>query len=57
MKETKNCVRCFKKASIWYGHVLRGKENIIAGWCRSCYKKEGFVGHYRREYKTREWDW
>ncbi len=31
---TTHCVRCLKtRASIWGGHVLRGRAHVIAGWC------------------------
>lgn len=29
--ETRNCVRCFKPAKIWSGHVLRGQKNGPGG--------------------------
>jgi len=55
-KKTKNCVRCFKPAVNWTGHIIKGKERIFAGWCDSCWigvkeasHVEGFSGHYRRE--------
>ncbi len=33
--ETVNCVQagCTNKATIWTGHILRGDEPILAGWC------------------------
>ncbi len=31
---TIKCVRCLKrKAKIFGGHVTRGRETILAGWC------------------------
>lgn len=47
--QTKKCVRCGKTAKRWGGHVLRGREKIIAGWCsQRCYKNPGFVGHWKK---------
>lgn len=48
MEQTKRCVYCRKKpAKIWTGHVLRGKQKIVAGWCsKKCQSKPGFVGYY-----------
>lgn len=58
--KTKNCVRCFKLATTWSGHVLRDGKQIMAGWCDDCKQEddiqkesEGFVGHYRKEMKTK----
>lgn len=52
-KQTVMCVRCLKrKATVWTGHILRGRESISAGWCKRCEQIPGFVGHYRREMKT-----
>jgi hypothetical protein len=43
--KTKNCVRCFKNAKMWTGHVLQGKKVITAGWCSAkCSHSPGFVG-------------
>ena len=49
MKQTIQCVRCMKRpAKMWAGHVLRGKQKIIAGWCKRCdYMKPGFRGHWQ----------
>ena len=49
--QTKRCVYCLKKpAKIWTGHVIRGKEVIVAGWCsRKCQNKgsqPGYSGRY-----------
>ena len=33
VSSTKNCIKCNKKASIFSGHILSGKEIIICGWC------------------------
>ncbi len=44
---TTKCVRCFKPAKIWGGHVLRGKEHVIAGWCSArCSEAAGFSGQH-----------
>ena len=51
-KYTRNCVRCGKPAKGHSGHVLRGKEKIIAGWCSNrCRKNPGFVGRYQTSMK------
>ena len=48
--QTKNCVRCFKKAKVWTGHILDGKKVITAGWCSNrCMNNLGFCGHYKEE--------
>lgn len=50
MRITTHCVRCFaKKLHMVVGHVLLGKEKILAGWCRKCLDRQGFRGHYRPE--------
>jgi hypothetical protein len=55
MKETKKCVRCFKPAKFWGGHVLKGKEEVLAGWCSTqCKEEKGFVGHWKREMLEQE---
>ena len=47
---TKNCVRCFKLAKFWTGHVFKGKKTITAGWCTMrCLNAPGFVGHYSKK--------
>lgn len=44
---TTKCVRCFKPAKLWGGHVLRGREKILAGWCsQACAKVSGFTGQH-----------
>jgi hypothetical protein len=53
MKHTKKCIRCFKPAKFHGGHVLKGKESIIAGWCsKRCSEKAGFRGHWKKEMGT-----
>lgn len=49
--KTKNCVRCFKPAKFWGGHVLTSKKKkITAGWCgERCKNLLGFCGHLKRE--------
>ena len=49
--ETRRCVKCFKKAKIWSGHVIdKHGGGIIAGWCsQKCMYTSGFFGHYRKE--------
>lgn len=32
--KTEKCVLCGRKAVTWFGHVERGNQKIIAGWCR-----------------------
>ena len=56
IEKTKNCVRCFKPAIRWTGHILKDGERIMAGWCDDCWydgkptkKAEGFSGHYTRK--------
>lgn len=49
MVKTTNCVRCFKPATIWTGHIKKGKGTIIAGWCNRCIKVKGFSGQYIRQ--------
>lgn len=31
---TRNCIVCLRPAESWSGHILRGHEIVIAGWCR-----------------------
>jgi len=49
--QTKNCIRCFKPAKIYSGHVLDDKgKQITAGWCSErCMNKQGFCGHYYKK--------
>lgn len=49
--QTKNCIKCFKPAKIWSGHVLNEKqEQVTAGWCSSrCMDSSGFFGHYHKK--------
>ena len=55
--QTTTCVRCFKPAKIFTGHVIKlnvyvvdgimpkGKVAVIAGWCsKRCLNDEGFSG-------------
>lgn len=58
MSYTKNCVRCFKPAKIWGGHVskpdaLYGERAVISGWCyRHLRVAEGngpWFGHWVRK--------
>lgn len=45
--QTKNCVRCFKPAKIWTGHVVIDGVKITAGWCSDkCLNTKGFLGQY-----------
>ena len=50
---TKFCVYCLKtKAALWRGHVLLGKQVVLAGWCKKCKNMEpGFAGHYKKKMK------
>ena len=49
-KQTTRCVKCYKPAKFWGGHVLQGEEEILAGWCSDkCAEDPGFVGHWRQE--------
>lgn len=47
LKETRNCVRCFKPALFWSGYVLdRRRQMVLAGWCsKKCQHIKGFCGH------------
>ena len=49
MKQTTHCVRCFRKAKLWSGHVLNERKHIIAGWCRHACFQEGFSGHWKKK--------
>lgn len=52
-RQTKYCVVCLnKKAVSWIGHVLKGQESIIAGWCKKCEYGLGFVGHYKKKMRA-----
>lgn len=47
---TSQCVRCLKAARFHCGHVLRGRTEVIAGWCSErCFKRAGFRGHWTAE--------
>lgn len=50
MIATTMCVLCLKrKAATWSGHVRKGRQVIVAGWCQDCFgctNRTGFVGHY-----------
>lgn len=47
LNQTKNCIRCFKPAKIWSGHILRNGRQIVAGWCSErCQDAKGFCGQY-----------
>ena len=52
MKQTSKCVYCGKDAVIFCGHVLRGKEMIIAGWCKRHGNQSkipsGFSGQWKK---------
>ena len=46
--KTKNCVRCFKPATMWTGHIIYKGKTAIAGWCSDkCLDTKGFKGHYK----------
>lgn len=39
MLGTEKCIGCGKrKATAHGGHVLRGRQEILAGWCEKCLK-------------------
>jgi hypothetical protein len=47
--ETDKCIRCLRKKAIMHiGHVLLGKDHILAGWCGRClqWERKGFFGRY-----------
>lgn len=31
--KTENCIVCGRKGVKWFGHVRKGEEKILAGWC------------------------
>lgn len=46
LRHTFMCVSCGEKpAYFWCGHVLRGDEHILAGYCRECHES-GCRGRY-----------
>lgn len=51
IKQVKRCIACNKKP-VWYmGHVLHGKEHIIAGFCGKHYdamRNNGLFGRWRK---------
>lgn len=51
MRATKRCVRCLlRRAKCHSGHVLKRKEQVLAGWCQRCMdckSQRGFVGHWQ----------
>lgn len=47
MRQTKNCIICFKPAVVWTGHVHKGNEEILSGYChihRYEKKQYAFIG-------------
>ena len=40
---TRNCIVCLRSADNWSGHVFRGRELVIAGWCRKHQRSHGRV--------------
>jgi hypothetical protein len=34
--ETTKCLRCLRPATIHAGHVLKGEQVVLAGWCIRC---------------------
>ena len=36
---TENCVKCYKKATCFGGHVHKGEEEIIAGFCKTHFQR------------------
>lgn len=58
-----NCVLCLRRpATIFMGHVRKGRKSLVAGICARCGKRSawrnaetehsypsGFVGHWRDE--------
>lgn len=60
LRSTDKCIVCLAKAETWTGHVMRGKEIVLAGWCsihrsRSMsdlrlLKHEGCFGGYHASY-------
>lgn len=62
--QTKHCIRCQSKAAKHVcGHVLHGKEHVLAGWCDRCWEGfgqhmsggEGWRGHWTRAMGKKEW--
>lgn len=33
VRETTKCIVCLRPATVFSGHVMRGREAVIAGWC------------------------
>lgn len=59
---TNNCIQCSSKATVWTGHVLKGKQMITAGWCKdhlhqsenmNLMKGAGCFGEHKSEYGLR----
>ena len=55
MIETKNCVWCLRPATSHCGHVLRGTEEILAGWCDECWRLPGAAGQLDSPEVAGEW--
>ena len=56
MKQTTRCVRCFRKAKFWSGHILRKHKHVLAGWCgKACSQAEGFSGHWTKKMGKQDW--
>lgn len=53
--KTENCVVCGRKAAIWFGHVRKGEEKVLAGWCalhkihHASFHGDGYRGSYIAE--------
>lgn len=41
LKKTENCVMCLKPACYWTGHVAKGDEKVLAGFCSEQCEKKG----------------
>lgn len=62
MNHMKKCVYCrTEDAAAWTGWVLRGFEQVLAGWCSACLTRfeargegslRGFTGHIMIEAET-----
>jgi len=52
--ETVKCVRCFRKATMWCGHVIINRQKILAGWCATCFEVTGFHGHFMGQMGVRD---
>lgn len=50
---TTHCTECGRKATHWCGHVRRGSDKIIAGWCNyhslccDALRKLGYAGRWQ----------